>query len=285
MGFKLAVITDEIDEDLGHALRVMAQYGIDAAEVRSVGGKNISTMTPSEVTSVRRLLDSHGANAIGVASPFYKTHLVGIDTDGEIGALHGAQALGFDDQIALLRHCIAAAKVLGATMVRTFTFWSRVPLTEQIEERIVDSYTLPAKIAEDAGVTLIIENEHGCFAGTGVEAARIVSRIDSPAVKIVWDPGNAIFAGEQAFPVGYDAAKPYIAHVHVKDAAPVGPEGKIEWVVVGGGSVNWPGQLTALKADGYTGYLSLETHYQSGKGKEASSRECLDALQMLLKAV
>jgi sugar phosphate isomerase/epimerase len=285
MTFKLAAITDEIDEDLDNALDVMSEYDITAAEIRSVGGKNISTMTDPEISEVRSILDKYGAHAIGVASPFFKTDLPGLSAESAAGALHGAAQVGFDDQITLLRKCIGAAKTLGATMVRTFTFWSRVPLTEEIEEWIVDAYQLPAKIASDEGITLIIENEHGCFAGTGAEAARIVSRINLPSVKIVWDPGNAIFAGEQAFPVGYEACKPYIAHVHVKDAKPVGPDGKTQWVVVGGGIVNWPAQLAALKADNYTGYLSLETHYASGKGKEASSRECLDELMKLLKGV
>jgi sugar phosphate isomerase/epimerase len=282
MTFKLAVITDEIDEDLDHALEVMGEYGINASEIRSVGGKNISTMTSDEVGSIGIVLEKYGAHAIGIASPFYKTDLPGIEAAGETGALHGAAHLGFDDQITLLKRCIGHACALNAKMVRTFTFWSRAPLTEQIEDMIVDAYTLPAKIAEDAGITLIIENEHGCFAGTGAETQRIVSRINSPSVKVVWDPGNAIFAGEKAFPDGYNAVKPNIAHVHVKDAKP-GADGKTQWVCVGAGDVNWPGQLSALKSDNYQGYLSLETHYNNSKGKESSSRECLDALVELLK--
>ena len=39
---KLAVITDEIDSDLGHALDVMAEYGVQGAELRQLWDKNIA---------------------------------------------------------------------------------------------------------------------------------------------------------------------------------------------------------------------------------------------------
>jgi sugar phosphate isomerase/epimerase len=277
---ELAVITDEIDNDLAHALDVMAEYGVRHAELRSIGDKNISNMSRDEVDAVRKLLDKKGAKAIGVASPFFKTDLPDTGT-GVTGALHGASSIGFEEQIELLVRCIDSAKRLGAPFVRTFTFWKHGPLTPQIEDRIVDAYAVPARMAEDSGIILVVENEHACYVGTGAEAARVVSRIDSPAVKIVWDPANSIFAGETPFPTGYAAVKPFVAHVHVKDARPT-TTGEVEVVVVGGGLANWPAQVAALRADGYNGYLSLETHYASNGSKEASSRDCLAAMKRLV---
>jgi len=279
---KLAVITDEIDTDLSHALDVMAEYGVTGAELRTIGDKNISNLTRSEIEDVRRLLDQRGVSAVGVASPFFKTDLPETGS-GPTGALHGATAVGFEDQIDLLSRCIEYAKILGTTFLRTFTFWKHGALTPQIEDRIVDAYRVPASMAEDLGITLLVENEYACFTGTGAEAASLVSRIASPAVKIVWDPGNAIFAGESPFPAGYDAVKPFLAHVHVKDARPK-DSGELEWVVVGDGVANWQAQVDALRADGYNGYLSLETHYSSGGSKEASSRQCLEALNRIVGA-
>ena len=50
----------------------------------------------------------------------------------------------------------------------------------------------------DAGAyTLLLENEHACFIGTGAEAGRIAGEIGSPHFKLVWDPGNAFHAGER----------------------------------------------------------------------------------------
>ena len=54
--------------------------------------------------------------------------------------------------------------------------------------------------------------------------------------------------------------KPYIAHVHVKDAAIV--NGKPDAVKVGTGLVDFKGLFRRLIDDGYDGYIVLETHYR-----------------------
>ncbi len=283
---RLAAITDEIDDDLDHALDVLSEYGIQAVELRTVGGKNISAITHDELLSLRALIDARGLEVVSIASPVFKTDLpdAAVGRAGIVGDMHGATAVGFEDQIDLLERCIEIARRLNAPMIRTFTFWKRGPMTPDVEDKIVDSYATAARMAEDAGVTLIVENEHACFTGTGAETARLVSRIASPAVKIVWDPGNAVYAGESPFPAGYEAVRPLLAHVHVKDVLIAdAAAGALEWAVVGAGIARWPEQIAALKADGYGGFLSLETHYDGGSGKEASSRKCLDELVRLVQ--
>ncbi len=71
--------------------------------------------------------------------------------------------------------------------------------------------------------------------------------------------------------------------MHLKDAAVLPGAAEPEWTVVGGGQIDFAGQFAALRRDGYDGWLSLETHWNGGEGKEASSRACLEALTTLLK--
>lgn len=278
----VAVITDEIDANLDHALDVMAEYGVSAAELRQVWDKNIGDTTEQDWERIKRSLDQHGAQAIGLATPFFKCDLPGEETAGPAGPLHSATARGLADQIALLEHCIAAARYLDTKMLRVFSFWKRGVLSPEIEEQIVDAFAEPAALAESAGVTLVLENEHACYLGTGAQTARVLAEIDSPAVRAVWDPGNAFMAGEVPFPTGYEAIKPFVAHVHVKDAVLSAGAPAPEWTCVGAGQIGWAEQIARLRADGYTGYLSLETHYRNGT-PEASSRACLDGLLALLK--
>jgi len=193
----------------------------------------------------------------------------------------------------MLRRCIQLAHEFDTTLLRVFSFWRKDVLTPDLEDRIVDAFSEPLKIAEREGVTLVLENEHSCYIGTGAEAAHIASEINAPHFKLVWDPGNAFGAGEVPFPDGYEAVKPWMAHVHVKDARLVetaehGPQP--QWCVVGEGEIDYVGQFAALKRDGYNGYVSLETHYvpktgsgEGGKGlPEDGSRPCLAALQRFL---
>ncbi len=284
---KLAVITDEIDTDLGHALDVMAEYGIAGAELRQVWDKNIADAPPEYWERAKRELDARGMTVVGIASPFYKCPLPGAEPDGPAGPLHSASARGLGDQITLLERCIEAAQFFGTPLIRTFSFWKHGSLTPEQEEAIADAYAEPAALAERAGVILGIENEHACCLGTGAQTARVLEEIGSPAVRAIWDPGNAFMAGEQPYPDGYAAIKDFLVHVHVKDAAVMLGAPAPEWTVVGRGAIDWAGQVAALKSSGYTGWLSLETHYgghstPNMSSKEASSRACLDGLRRLM---
>ena len=281
---KLAVITDEIDADFGHALDVMAEYGVSGAELRQLWDKNISDAPLEYWERARRELDSRGMTVAGIAGPFYKCDLPGAEPDGPAGPLHGASARGLGDQITLLERCIEAAQFFDTTLIRTFAFWKHGSLTPEQEETIVDAYAEPAAMAERAGVVLGIENEHACCLGTGAQTARVLEEIGSSSVRAIWDPGNALMAGELPYPDGYAAIKDFVVHVHIKDAAL--PSGALlpEWAVVGAGAIDYAGQFAALKRDNYTGWLSLETHYAQPT-KEAASRASLEGLQRLLAQI
>ena len=277
---KLAVITDEIDSDLEHALDVMAEYGVQGAELRVLWDKNVTEASNDDWRRAKDLLDARGMTVVGIASPFYKCDLPGVESDSPAGSLHSASARGLGDQIALLERCFEAADFFGTNLIRVFSFWKRGMLTPALEETITDTFAEPAAMAERAGKVLAIENEYACYLGTGAQTARVLAEIASPAVRAVWDPGNAYLDGERPFPNGYEAIKDFVAHVHVKDAAVATGEIAPSWTILGQGDIDWVGQITALQQDGYTGWLSLETHYALPT-REAASRACLEALQKL----
>lgn len=279
---QLSVITDEIDSDLGHALDVMAEYGVRGAEIRQIWDKNIADAPEDYLRRAKDLLDSHGVTVVGIASPFYKCEMPGESADGPLGPLHSAVARGLDEQMSVLNRSIKAAHFLGTDLIRVFSFWRRSSLTPDVEDRIIDAFAEPAALAASEGIVLGLENEHACYLGTGAQTARVLEKINLPAVRCIWDPGNAYFDGETPFPVGYDAISKFVAHVHVKDAAISSETGQPAWTVVGEGAVDWAGQIAALKASGYQGYLSLETHYSGHGSKEASSRACLEGLLKLV---
>ena len=115
------------------------------------------------------------------------------------------------------------------------------------------------QIVAKHGLQLSIENEPGFFCDTGVNTAEFVKSINAENVGINWDPANALVAGEAAYPVGYEAVRPYLQNVHIKDAIPIPPD-KWENRLIGDGGVNWLGQLRALINDKPIDHLTLETH-------------------------
>ncbi len=103
-----------------------------------------------------------------------------------------------------------------------------------------------------------------------------------PNLKLVWDAANAYVAGEIPFPDGYRKLPvDRIAHVHAKDCYLDGP--KPIWGPVGACNVDWKGQFAALLADGYSGAVSLETHWPGPAGdKLQASTICGWNLRFLL---
>ncbi len=98
------------------------------------------------------------------------------------------------------------------------------------------------------------------------EAERLYKDLASDRVRAIWDPANEVYAadGELPFPDAFERMKPYIIHVHIKDAVKdPEAEGGARCVPVGdGGYIDYPGQFQALIDMGYEGACSLETHWR-----------------------
>jgi sugar phosphate isomerase/epimerase len=283
--FTRAVISDEISQDLDLAARTAREFGLDELEIRTAWDVRVDNMSREELDRVKRIASDHGLGIVSIASPFLKCDL--------------GNAAEYQQHLGILRNAINAAHVLGARVVRTFTFWRKGELREHFGE-IVKGYAEPARIAAGEGIVLGIENEHACYVGTGFEAAEFIEAVGSPAVKAVWDPGNAFWTGrERAVPDGYERIKPHIAHVHLKDVVLHGPDGHAEATVLGRGQVGIAEQLALLARDGYRGCASLETHYRVkthlseeavnrpggsafSEGGEEASRLCLEAWNAMM---
>ncbi len=289
--FKLGVISDEISQDFDVVARTAKDYRLDAVEIRSIWDVKVQDLKEDHIRRLKSELDRAGLRVISLASPFLKCQ---IDDDKE-----------YRDHISIFERCIEIARLLDTNLVRGFTFWRRDGLSglPRYWDSIVEKFAEPTEIAEREDVVLEIENEQSCFVGTGVDLARFLSEIDSTNVKAIWDPGNAYYddAREVAYPVGYEAVKDWIVHVHIKDVVINKETGKPECVPIGTGEVDLAGQLRALKADGYKGCVSLETHWRpkalddellarpggrefSSKG-EYASRVCLENLWNMLDAL
>ena len=84
----------------------------------------------------------------------------------------------------------------------------------------------------------------------------LIDAVGSDRLSLCWDPGNAARAGVQDTVGEYSTLAHLVSHVHLKNFDP----GNDEWSLMDTGSVDWPEQFRALAADGYTGYLVIETH-------------------------
>ena len=139
--------------------------------------------------------------------------------------------------------------------------------------------------ADAAGVTLLVENVRSCWGNTAVNTVRILEATDHPRVKLNWDPSNDFVSGGNPYPSGYEVARPWTQHVHIKDARVVDhATGLIAWECIGRGEVDFVGQLRALIDEGFAGAVNLETHWHpEDRSKEANSRESFAGMLAALK--
>ncbi len=280
---KLAVITDEISMDISHALDVMKEFGAYGAELRSVWDKNLADLPDDDIVKIKQIIEDKGASVCAIASPFFKCEIEG-NNSGGLGMTHQAQERTMADQKALLERLFKLADIFNTNLIRVFSFWRRGEMTPELQQRIIDSFQEPLAMAEKAGKILALENEHACYLGTGVETAEVLRKVNSPWLRAVWDPGNAFCLNEIPYPDGYNAIRDFIVHVHIKDAYR-DKNGKPVFTLVGKGEIDYAGQFKALKADGYNGWISLETHWKpEGGSKEEGSRQCLLALKNFIEA-
>src|SRR4051812_10103929 len=264
---RIAAITDEFSPDLNIALEAMAAIEMTGCELRVVNGKNIMNLTADELLQVQELVEARGMDVVGIASPLLKCVLPGGgDVDSRFQHDIFASKHTFEDQPRLTEQAFAIAKQMNARVIRVFSYWRTVD-PEKCFDGIVTALSGLAEAAAKEDLIIGLENEHACNIGTAVETARILDVVKHPNLKLVWDPANALVGGENPFPFGYGLLpKDRIVHVHAKDCHMEGH--KPIWGPLGTRSVDWKGQISALLADGYKGYLSLETHWPGPNGNK-----------------
>jgi sugar phosphate isomerase/epimerase len=270
----IAAITDEFSPKLSEAIPVMKEIGMNAAELRVVNGKNILDLDNDELKRAREALDAAGLPVISVASPLLKCVLPNSpEIDRRFHHDVFASKHTFEDQPKLTEHAIRIAKFFGARIIRVFSYWRTIE-PERCFDAIMQALAKLAALAEREGLIIGLENEHACNLATAEETMRVLHVVPHPNLMIVWDPANALVAGEDPFPGGYSRlAKERIVHVHAKDChmqdhTPV-------WGPLGTRSIRWKEQVAALLEDGYKGSISLETHWTGPSGnKLEASRIC-----------
>jgi sugar phosphate isomerase/epimerase len=279
---RVAIIADEVGQDMSEALDHIVSWGLDCIELRTAWGTNLVDLEEREVDRLVQLVRSRGLTVAAIASPVLKCWL---DNSRRLapGDAFFSRERNYTEHLALLDRAIDLAHRFGTSLVRCFAFW-REEDGPAAWPQIVNRFEEPVKRAERGGVTLVLENESSTNVGTGAEIARLVNEVRSPHLAGLWDPGNAMYAGEVPYPSGYHAVRQFIAHVHIKDVKRTAKARGLETVPPGRGDVDFEGQLRALKADGYAGVLSLEPHYHpQGLTSAQSAEECVRALQKLLR--
>ena len=258
---KIAITTDEVDDDLGVALDFLARHGLKWAEIRGLYGKYNTSQPPSMVREARRQLDGAGVKLAILDTGFFKVPLP--ETQAAL-----------DKQWALLDTAFTNAEILGTDLIRTFAFTYPKGGSAAGGDygRIYELVAQSAEKARTAGFRLAVENVGGSYVGTSMDSEKLLAAVKDPALGLTWDPNNAAQMGDkEPFPAGYERLDPKrIFHVHLRDYKRT-PDGGAEWCGVGQGEFDHVGQIRAMRKGGYDGVYSLETHFKIDGSKAKAS--------------
>jgi sugar phosphate isomerase/epimerase len=268
---KLGVITDGISRDFEHALDVMNEFGLSYAELQFVWDQEVGDLSTAQLSKVQDLVKAHDVTVSCISRHIFGGLLLGdMDKDDPVYLEH----------IEALRRCIDMAKALDCSLVRVMSFRKEMIIfgshgaevwvaSKGAWDKYLKLMDLPVRIAENAGVTLVVETGNNAMITSGVLARKLIDQLGSRRLKVLWDPCNSLYCAEKTYPDGYEAIRgDYLGHIHMKDAEMDIPSATVAMKALNTGQMApyLADLANALEADNYGGVISLESVYRPEGG-------------------
>lgn len=285
---RLGVISDGVSDDYPEALKIIASEGFRAVEFQTLNGRHVGDLSVEEIRDASRQASDAGMAVVCLSHK-------GLFASQSVRTAKPSDQR-YQHDMETLKRLMGHAQLAGSPLVRIMSFQKEMVLfgascvagsviTQGAWDQFVALMAPPVRLAESEGLQLVVET---CLKGmvtSAALAARLVDEIGSPALKVLWDPCNALYFNEAAYPAGYEALRgKFLGHVHIKDAVVNIPRASMDITEVGQGDMApYLEPIAAqLKADAYAGYVSLEHIHRPA---DASSGDAFRASARRLKEV
>ena len=249
-----------VDRSLNDILALARRYGMDAVEVRGIGGVMdngaIAALAPENAAQTKATLAAAGVKPLilGTSVSFH-------------------DEAKFEENLRIGKRDVALAAGLGFSAIRVFG--NRIVGDEaDCIRRVAEGVRTLCLAAADTGVSVYLE-VHGDFHTVSrlIPIAEACNGCDN--FGLIWDVCHTHNAYGAAWRQFYEPLAPYIRHVHLKDIK------NGVHVLPGEGELPIREVVTTLTAQGYDGYFSLE--WEKHWHKELPEIEpALDALFAVL---
>lgn len=243
----LSAFADEYADGLKEQCEALNKFGIEYIELRGVNGKNVSTLTESEVKETKRILDDYEIRVSSIGSPLGK-----IDIKGDLNGHYETAKRVYE-----------TANILGAKNVRIFSFYSKETPFDKCKGEIYDGIEKLVDLSDGTGLTLCHENEALIYGESPEKCLEIVEYFGG-RMRCVFDMGNFVLDGYDPM-AAYKFLSDYIEYFHIKDAFYSG-----EIVPAGKGEAKIKEILDDYKVNGGKDtFITLEPHLQTFSGLNA----------------
>jgi len=264
MSIRYTGFADEAASGIHGQIAATKNLGWSSIESRNIDGVNITDIDDAKFDEVAAALENSG---------------VRIDCFGSAVANWAKDPRKEDDfkkSVAELERAIPRMRRLGTTLIRGMSFAvvkDEAPDSPRIQKSVIEKLSVLVGMCEEAGITYLHENCMN-FGGLSWEhTLRLVDAVKSPAFALVFDTGNPPFTFDRRNPDRlqsswdfYSRVKPFIKHIHIKDAVYVGPTDgifpKARFTLPGEGNGDVVRIIEDVVASGWTGFLSIEPHME-----------------------
>lgn len=161
---------------------------------------------------------------------------------------------------------LAATAELGAGQVRVTMPRSDQGTYPELFASARRDLERAAARAADLGVKALVELHHETITPSASAARRLLEGLDPAHVGVIHDLGNLVIEGQERTLSAFELLGPYLAHVHVKNAAwvPGEPDAdgtvrwRHEWAPLRTGTGDVEAYFRALREYGYDGWVTVE---------------------------
>ncbi|MDD9973365.1 MAG: sugar phosphate isomerase/epimerase [Candidatus Poribacteria bacterium] len=280
--FKLGTITDGISRDFEYALDTMVETGLEYVELQYLWEKQVGDLTDADIERVKGIINNRDLKVSCISH--HNLSALPVDT--------AVDAPAYRDHIETLQRCIDVAQALGTNLVRIFSFRKEMVLfgaepiiSEDAWTTLLNRLEEPLRIADAAGITLVIETAISGNVTSAYLARKLIDELGVSHLKVLWDPCSSLYCTEVPYPDGYEMIRDALAHVHLKDGVVNLPAATFDFCAMRQGQMDpyYNDIVDALKRDGYDGAISLESVYTpEGGTREDGFRESLPVFMELM---
>jgi 3-dehydroshikimate dehydratase len=244
MPLPLSAFADEISPELDVQISTLKRLGVKGLDLRSVRGKNVLDLNEAELDEVAQTCADNGLHVQAIGSPVNKVPLSGTNQSVEIEKLERA---------------IHAAQRTGTKLIRIFS--PEVPKADYQNAWMAVEAWMGEQIylAEQAGITLLHENDATFYGAYPEGAKRLFERFGGPNFRAAFDFANTVLIGYRAMDDWFPWILPHLHTLHIKDAI----ENERKVVPAGEGDGQMVETITWLIGQGWVGPLTIEPHLAS----------------------
>jgi len=245
---KLSAFADEVVDDFLEQVKYLAGERVGYIEPRFINKANIMDLAKDKLNEAKKMIQDHGLKVSAIGSPIGKVKL---DEP-------------FEPHLDKFKHAVELALLFETPYIRMFSYYA--PEGQNIDDyrdQVMERMAAKVEVLKDVDVAMVHENEANIYGHTAEQCVDIIKTIDSPRLRLVYDPANFVWGEKMTnnVEVCWPVMKPYVVHIHIKDW-------KLGTKDVGSIPGEGDGQIKELLAElaamDYDGCLTMEPHLQAG---------------------